>query len=82
MENNIYVTPLSGRYASLEMSRLFSNLVMDTVSEEFNDIKKLEELEEEFKKYQKDIFYIMSPIKKAQFCNPSSSWSLSPKYSS
>ena len=25
MENNIYVTPLSERYASLEMSRLFSN---------------------------------------------------------
>lgn len=34
---------------SEKMSRLFSNLVMDTVSEEFNDIKKLEELEKEVK---------------------------------
>ena len=34
---------------SEKMNRLFSNLVMDTVSEEFNDIKKLEELEKEVK---------------------------------
>ena len=36
---------------SEKMSRLFSNLAMDTVSEEFNDIKKLEELEKEAKNH-------------------------------